>query len=139
LRGSFDTVNGSFGGLDDKRLTSWNALMISALVEVGAHATCEERWLTHATGLADELIERFSDAEHGGFYSTAGDGERVRAASALRRPPAIVTQPADVLAHASLSDGEHRVERLVELLRPATPVTFFCPPCGRDRPSSPSS
>jgi hypothetical protein len=140
-------------GLDDKRLTSWNALMISALAETGAHlrtaplhsagfrapaaldgpggrdlfldaavgcaefvlrelrasgggllrtysngeakidgyledyaflleafialfeATCEERWLSHATPLADELIERFSDLENGGFFSTAADGE----------------------------------------------------------------
>jgi uncharacterized protein YyaL (SSP411 family) len=145
-------------GLDDKRLTSWNALMISALAETGAYlkgthvdqldtgvgqkcahvdgldtnvgqtfldaavacaeftlrdlrdpdgrllrtysageakigayledhafllealialfeATCEERWLTAATTLADELIARFSDPAHGGFFSTAADGE----------------------------------------------------------------
>jgi uncharacterized protein len=131
-------------GLDDKRLTAWNALMICALAETGAalrdeppdgidpalaetlldaaggcarfvldrlrdedgrllrtyndgqakiaayledHAflleallvlfetTCEERWFGHATALADELIERFSDSENGGFFSTASDGE----------------------------------------------------------------
>jgi hypothetical protein len=131
-------------GLDDKRLTSWNALMICALADTGAelrdrpaegidpalaqtlldaavdcalfllnelrdergrllrsynegrakidayledHAflleallvlfetTCEERWFTHAIALADELIERFADAENGGFFSTASDGE----------------------------------------------------------------
>ena len=137
-------------GLDDKRLTSWNALAISALAEVGAHllglsagepialpggphaagrryldaavscaefvlrdlrdeggrllrtysggeakipayledhafllealialfeATCEERWLTESVRLADETIERFGDDEHGGFFSTAADGE----------------------------------------------------------------
>jgi uncharacterized protein YyaL (SSP411 family) len=117
-------------GLDDKRLTSWNALMISALADAGGafldaavecaefvlrdlrtpegrllrtysagdakidayledhaflleafialfEATCEERWLTHATTLADQLIERFSDPESGGFFSTAADGERL--------------------------------------------------------------
>jgi uncharacterized protein YyaL (SSP411 family) len=117
-------------GLDDKRLTSWNALMISALAEAGERyldaavgcaefvlgdlrdeqglllrsynegeakigayledhafllealialfeAGCEERWLTEATRLADELIERFSDPEHGGFFSTASDGEQL--------------------------------------------------------------
>jgi uncharacterized protein YyaL (SSP411 family) len=117
-------------GLDDKRLTSWNALMISALAEARGdylnaavecaefvlrdlrspdgrllrtyskgeakidafledyafllealialfEATCEERWLTHATDLADELIERFSDLENGGFFSTAADGEQL--------------------------------------------------------------
>jgi uncharacterized protein YyaL (SSP411 family) len=143
-------------GLDDKRITSWNALMIATLAEVGAlligapvggsgeqaahpdaptdragkafldaavecaefmlrdlrdeqgrllrsyndgqakigayledyafllealialfEATCEERWLTAATTLADELIERFSDPEHGSFFSTAADGEQL--------------------------------------------------------------
>ncbi len=153
-------------GLDDKRLTAWNALAIAALAEVGAHlaglpagepvalpdgprargerylraastcadfllselvdrrsrpvppagsrssvdeggrllrtyssgqakipayledhaflleallalfeATCEERWLVQAQKLADTLIERFGDPEHGGFFSTATDGE----------------------------------------------------------------
>jgi uncharacterized protein YyaL (SSP411 family) len=133
-------------GLDDKRLTSWNALMICALAEAGAalrdappaepgqdldpalaeellaaavacaefilrdlrdeqgrllrtyndghakigayledHAylleallvlfetTCDERWFAEALTLADETIERFSDAERGGFFSTAAD------------------------------------------------------------------
>jgi uncharacterized protein len=125
-------------GLDDKRLTSWNALMICALADAGAalegegglryidaaracgefllgemrdergrllrtynhgqakidayledhafllealialfEATCEERWLTQATALADTLITRFADPERGGFYSTASDGEEL--------------------------------------------------------------
>ncbi len=117
-------------GLDDKRITSWNALMISALAEAGEEfldaavecakfvlrdlrdsdgrllrtfsageakigayledyafmlealialfeATCDERWLGHATALADELIARFSDPENGGFFSTATDGEQL--------------------------------------------------------------
>jgi uncharacterized protein YyaL (SSP411 family) len=120
-------------GLDDKRLTSWNALMIAALAEAGAaldearytdaavacaefvlrdlrnsdgrllrtyndgaakldgyledHAflleallalfetTCEERWFVQARALADVLIARFADEKHGGFFSTAVDGE----------------------------------------------------------------
>ncbi len=119
--------------LDDKRLTSWNALMICALAEAGAaldepryleaavacteflqrdmrderhrllrtynhghakldayledhafllealialfEATCEERWLHQATALAEEIIARFADTEHGGFFSTAADAE----------------------------------------------------------------
>jgi uncharacterized protein len=119
--------------LDDKRLTSWNALMITALADAGAalqepsyieaavacadfimrdmrdergrllrtyndgrakidayledhafllealialfEATCEERWFEHATALAGEMIARFADPEHGGFFSTPCDGE----------------------------------------------------------------
>jgi hypothetical protein len=38
-------------------------------------ATCEERWLTEARTLADEMIARFVDPEHGGFFSTASDHE----------------------------------------------------------------
>jgi uncharacterized protein YyaL (SSP411 family) len=129
-------------GLDDKRLTAWNALMISALGETGAYlqgapidgidpalgdrlldaarecaefilrdlrddrgrllrtyndshakigayledhaflleamialfeATCEERWFEQAVVLADQIIARFADPEHGGFFSTASD------------------------------------------------------------------
>jgi len=120
-------------GLDDKRLTSWNALMIAALADAGAaleepryldaaaacaefvsrdlrdrdgrllrtynhgeakiaayledyaflleativlfEASCEERWFDRAIELADETIARFADPEHGGFFSTAADGE----------------------------------------------------------------
>ena len=119
--------------LDDKRLTSWNALMISALAEAGAtlqepryldaavacaefllaelrdgegrllrtyndgrakidayledhafllealtalfEATCEDRWLGEARGLAAVMIDRFADPLRGGFFSTAADGE----------------------------------------------------------------
>jgi uncharacterized protein len=120
-------------GLDDKRLASWNALMITALADAGAvleesryldaavacaefilrdlrdergrllrtytggqakidayledhafllealialfEATCEERWFSQATALADEMIARFADPERGGFFSTASDQE----------------------------------------------------------------
>lgn len=120
-------------GLDDKRLTSWNALAISALADAGAvlgerrwleaaeqcaefvlrdlrdedgrllrtynrgrakigayledhafllealltlyEATFDPRWFAEARSLADVLLERFHDAERGGFFSTAADGE----------------------------------------------------------------
>jgi uncharacterized protein len=122
-------------GLDDKRLTSWNALMIAALADAGAalgdpryrdaavaaaefvlrdlrdgdgrllrtynqgrahlnayledhayllealltlyEATFDPRWFAAARALADEIIERFADAERGGFYSTAADHEQL--------------------------------------------------------------
>jgi hypothetical protein len=118
-------------GLDDKRLTAWNALMIAALADAGAalareeyidaarrcaefllrdlrdrdnnllrtwkdgrgalpayledHAyllqallvlyesTFDERWYVEAIALADTMIERFADREHGGFFTTAAD------------------------------------------------------------------
>jgi uncharacterized protein YyaL (SSP411 family) len=117
-------------GLDDKQLTSWNALMISALADAGAalmrqdyldaasacadfllrerrgpeghllrtgrvpgflddHAfllealitlyetTFDPRWYHEAARLADTLIERFSDHERGGFFTTADDHEQL--------------------------------------------------------------
>jgi uncharacterized protein len=118
-------------GLDDKRLTSWNALMISALAQAGAalerpayiaaavacaefllrdmrdaggrllrtwkdgrghidayledhaylvealltlyEATFDPRWYETARSTADTMIERFADAEDGGFFTTAAD------------------------------------------------------------------
>jgi uncharacterized protein len=118
-------------GLDDKRLTAWNALMISALADAGAvleradyldaaracaefllselrdgenrllrtwkdgraslpayledhafllqallvlyEASFDERWYVEAVALADAMIERFGDDEHGGFFTTAAD------------------------------------------------------------------
>ncbi len=120
-------------GLDDKRLTAWNALMIAALAEAGAalertdyvqaalaatefvlselrapdgrllrtwkdghgridayledyafllealmavyEATFEERYYTQAVAVADQMIERFADPEHGGFFTTARELE----------------------------------------------------------------
>jgi uncharacterized protein YyaL (SSP411 family) len=124
-------------GLDDKRLTSWNALMISALAEGGAvlerpdyleaavgaaefvldslrddggrllrtfndgrgrlnayledHAfllealvtlyesSFDPRWFAEARAVADTMIERFGDAEHGGFFETSSDHEQLLA------------------------------------------------------------
>ena len=121
-------------GLDDKRLTSWNAMMIAALADAGAvlerddyldaaracaefilrdlrdegrllrtwkdgqgklnayledhafllealltlyEATFEPRWFAEACGLADTMIERFADEEHGGFFETSSDHEQL--------------------------------------------------------------
>jgi uncharacterized protein YyaL (SSP411 family) len=122
-------------GLDDKRVTSWNALMVSALAEAGAaldrpeyieaardcadfvlgelrdgrgrllrtykdgearfnayledhafllegllslyQASFEARWFEEARGIADTLIDRFADAERGGFFTTSDDHEEL--------------------------------------------------------------
>ncbi|MGZ6379172.1 MAG: thioredoxin domain-containing protein [Candidatus Limnocylindrales bacterium] len=118
-------------GLDDKRLTSWNALMVAALAQAGAtlerpdyveaavacatfllrdmrdpdgrllrtfkdgrahidayledhaylvealltlyEATFDARWYAEARAMADTMIERFADEDHGGFFTTAAD------------------------------------------------------------------
>jgi uncharacterized protein YyaL (SSP411 family) len=122
-------------GLDDKRLCSWNALMIAALAEAGAvlarpdyldaanacaefvwtklrdadgrllrswkdgegklnayledHAYLVEalltlyeagfdaRWFEAARDTADTMIERFADAERGGFFTTSHDHDEL--------------------------------------------------------------
>ncbi|MGH2941804.1 MAG: thioredoxin domain-containing protein [Solirubrobacteraceae bacterium] len=122
-------------GLDDKRLTAWNALMIAALAEAGAvlerddylaaagraagfvldemrtpdgrllrtynageaklnayledhafllealltlyEATFQARWFHAARELADAIVERFGDAERGGFFQTSSDHEQL--------------------------------------------------------------
>ncbi len=38
-------------------------------------ATFEERWLRAALDLADRMLARFADAEHGGFFLSADDAE----------------------------------------------------------------
>jgi uncharacterized protein len=200
-------------GLDDKRLTSWNALMIAALAEAGSHreegdhdasseqptgehlppeglrksfldaavqcaefvlrdlctpqggllrtysvgeskidayledyaflleallalfeATCEERWLTHATTLANQLIERFSDPEHGGFFSTAAGGEELiaRRKELEDSPiPAGGSSAAMGLLRLSQLTGEQRYEsasagvvKLLQRIAPRHPASF---------------
>jgi uncharacterized protein YyaL (SSP411 family) len=195
-------------GLDDKRLTSWNALMITALAEAGAQAgesssadeqkidnlaeqaqifldaavkcaefvlhdlrddqgrllrsyndgqakigayledyafllealialfeaTCDERWLTEATTLADQLVERFSDPEHGGFFSTAADSEQLiaRRKELEDSPiPAGGSSAAMGLLRLAQLTGEDRYERhgasviaLLHTIAPRHPTSF---------------
>jgi len=51
-----------------------HAFLLEALLHL-YEATFEPRWFAEARGLADALIERFADAERGGFFSTASDAE----------------------------------------------------------------
>jgi uncharacterized protein YyaL (SSP411 family) len=160
--------------LDDKRLTSWNALAISALADAGAalggaagsryldaartcadfvlrelwqpgrlqrtysqghasldgyledyaflleallvlyEASFEERWFVHARALADELVARFSDPEHGGFFSTANDHEALiaRRKDLEDSPiPAGGSSAALGLLRLAALTGEHDYER----------------------------
>jgi uncharacterized protein len=59
-------------GLDDKRLTSWNALMICALAEAGA-ALDEPRYTDAAIACAEFLTSAMRD-EHGRLLRTFNDG-----------------------------------------------------------------
>jgi uncharacterized protein YyaL (SSP411 family) len=190
-------------GLDDKRLTSWNALMICALAETGAHlreapvdgvdpalaqtlldaatrcaqfvldelrpergrllrsyndgrakidayledyaflleamivlfeTTCEERWFSEATALADELIARFADPERGGFFSTATDHEALiaRRKDLEDTPiPAGASSAAMGLLRLSQLTGDDSYERhavsvlrLVHEIAPRYPAAF---------------
>jgi uncharacterized protein YyaL (SSP411 family) len=190
-------------GLDDKRLTAWNALMICALAETGAqlrdtpvegveaarsqalldaacgcaqfvleelrdergrllrsyndgqakigayledHAflleamvvlfetTCEERGFEHATALADELIARFSDAERGGFFSTAADQQPLiaRRKDLEDSPiPAGASSAAMGLLRLAQLTGDERYERhavsvlrLLHEIAPRHPAAF---------------
>jgi uncharacterized protein YyaL (SSP411 family) len=59
--------------LDDKRLTSWNALMISALAEAGA-ALGEESYTEAAVACADFILRELRD-EHGRLLRTYNRGQ----------------------------------------------------------------
>jgi len=53
-----------------------HAAVCHGLIEL-ALATGEPEWLPPARGLADEALRRFADGEHGGFYQSADDAERL--------------------------------------------------------------
>jgi uncharacterized protein YyaL (SSP411 family) len=179
-------------GLDDKRLTSWNALMISALADAGAtlerddyvdaaigcaefilrdlrtpegrllrsfnhgqaklggyledhaylleallvlyEATFDERWFVEVRALADTVIERFGDAERGGFFSTPSDHEALvaRRKDLEDSPiPAGSSSAALGLLRLAALTGEHEYEtsalgslRLVHRVAPRHPSAF---------------
>ncbi len=175
-------------GLDDKRLTAWNALAISAFAEAGAvlgredfldaartaaafllaemvdddgrvlrtynrgqarlagyledHAflvealltlyesTFEADWFVVARGLADRTIERFGDPDHGGFFSTAHDHERLVARRKdLEDTPIPSGQSAmalGLLRLGALTGESGYVEHALTVMRPlGEPVTRY--------------
>jgi uncharacterized protein YyaL (SSP411 family) len=63
-------------GLDDKRLLSWNALMICALADAGAALPAPDgpRYLTAATACAEFLLAEMRD-EQGRLRRTYNDGQ----------------------------------------------------------------
>ena len=60
-------------GLDDKRLTSWNALMIAALADAGS-ALQEPRYVSAAVACAEFLLQRMRD-ERGRLLRSFNSGE----------------------------------------------------------------
>jgi uncharacterized protein YyaL (SSP411 family) len=51
-----------------------HAFLLEAMLDLYA-ATFDARWFAEAESLAGEIVERFGDAERGGFFSTPADGE----------------------------------------------------------------
>ena len=180
-------------GLDDKRLTSWNALVVSALADAAAafddqvyrdaavrcadflvttmrddddgrllrtynrgrarlravledhaflleallalyEATFDPRWFAEARALADDIVERFSDRENGGFFSTAEDHEAlITRRKEIEDNPIPAGQSAAALGLLKLAalTGEHRYEesalgaiRLLHTIAPQHPQAF---------------
>ncbi|HEX4482223.1 MAG TPA: thioredoxin domain-containing protein, partial [Solirubrobacteraceae bacterium] len=97
-----------------------HAFLLEALL-VLFETTCEERWFSEATALADELIARFSDPERGGFFSTASDHEQLIA----RRkdledtpiPAGASSAAAGLLRLAQLTGDEDYERHAVSVLR----------------------
>jgi uncharacterized protein len=179
-------------GLDDKRLTSWNALTISALADAGAalersdyldaavacaefiwrdmrdadgrllrtynrgrarlgayledhaflleamltlyEATFDPRWFDAARELADTILARFADEEHGGFFATADDHEALiaRRKDLEDTPiPSGSSSAAFGLLRLAALTGENRYEdaalgvlRLLHVVAPQHPSAF---------------
>ncbi len=108
-----------------------HAFLLEALL-VLYEATFEERWFLAARGLADTLLARFEDPEHGGFFSTANDHEELfaRRKDLEDAPiPAGGSSAALGLLRLAGLTGEHRYEaaaegqlRLLHVLAPQHPT-----------------
>jgi uncharacterized protein YyaL (SSP411 family) len=66
-------------------------------------ATFDSRWLSHATELADAILERFADAHNGGFFDTSTDHET------------LITRPKDVFDNATPSGNSVAADVLLRL------------------------
>jgi uncharacterized protein len=90
-----------------------HAFLMEAMIAL-FEASCEERFFEHATLLADDLIARFADPEHGGFFSTASDQDPliVRRKELEDAPiPAGASSAAAGLLRLAELTGEERYER----------------------------
>jgi uncharacterized protein YyaL (SSP411 family) len=55
-----------------------HGFLLEAMLDLYA-ATFDPRWFAEAQRLAEDIVTRFADAERGGFFSTATDGETLLA------------------------------------------------------------
>ncbi|MEX2323546.1 MAG: thioredoxin domain-containing protein [Acidimicrobiia bacterium] len=89
-------------------------------------ATGEGRWFEHAAEITADMVDLFWDADHGGFFTTGSDAERL-----IARPKNLFDNPtpsdnalaAEALQHMAALTGEDRWHRLLDdVLRMATPT-----------------
>ena len=66
-------------------------------------ATFDERWLIAAVALADIIVDRFADPEHGGFFDTSVDHEQ------------LITRPKDIFDNATPSGNSVAADVLLRL------------------------
>jgi uncharacterized protein YyaL (SSP411 family) len=66
-------------------------------------ATFEERWLDAAVGLAEVILDRFADSEHGGFFDTSSDHEQ------------LIARPKDIFDNATPSGNAVAADVLLRL------------------------
>ena len=75
------------GGARQLGFAADHAAMIEALVKL-SEATGKTKWLDAAIKTADVLIEKFSDEENGGFFTTGTDA------------PALISRPKEIMDNA---------------------------------------
>ena len=112
-----------------------HAFLLEALITL-YETTFDPRWYREAVSVADEIIERFSDPERGGFFTTPADHEH---AGRAPQGPRGLADPVGQLgggvraaaAGAAVGRGQVRAPRAG---RPATAVSDRAAPSGSVRP-----
>jgi uncharacterized protein YyaL (SSP411 family) len=110
-----------------------HAYLVEALLTL-YESSFEPRWFAAAREIADAMIERFADSEHGGFFETSSDHERLlaRRKDLEDHPiPSGNSSAAYALLRLGALTGEHRYEhhavsvlRLLHELAPRHPQAF---------------
>jgi len=112
-----------------------HALLLTALLDL-YEATFDQRWYSEAVSLADTTWERFGDAELGGFFTTAIDGEQL----ATRRkdledqpiPSGNASMALALTRLYGLSGESRHADRAAGVTKLLTPIAVRSPlACGR--------